>query len=146
MKNLSFLLLAEIFLLICLMLFTFSSPKPPYAKIDNHNFSLYLATTPKDRETGLAKFNKINVDQGMLFIFPEADYYSFWMKNMLFPIDIIFINQNKIVEIFENVPVSSKNPLPIYTGSTKANEVLEINAGLSKKYGLKKGDFATTVL
>jgi uncharacterized protein len=111
----------------------------PNAEINNHVFSLYLATTPKDQEIGLAKFNKIDTNQGMLFIFQKADLYSFWMKNMHFPIDIIFINKNKVVDIFKNVPVVKNGVLPVYTTHVKADKVLEINSGLSDQYKIKVG-------
>jgi uncharacterized membrane protein (UPF0127 family) len=120
-----------------------SIPKSSTAQINGHVFSLYLATTPKDQEVGLAKFSRIDNNQGMLFIFKQPDYYSFWMKDMQFPIDIIFISNNNIVDIFQNVPVVKNGNLPVYTTTTKADKVLEINAGLSKKYDINVGDKIT---
>ena len=112
----------------------------PKIEINGHVFSLYLAKTPSEQDTGLAKFSKIDKNQGMLFIFSESDYYSFWMKNMKFPIDIIFINKNKIVDIFKNVPTQKNNDnLPIYKTHKKADRVLEINSGLSKEYKIEVG-------
>lgn len=124
--------------IICLLIIAtlginYVNQKPPFVIINNHLFSLYLARTTQEREVGLAKFNKIGKDQAMLFLFQRADYYSFWMKNMRFPIDIIFIDNNRIVDIFKNVPVIKNGKLPIYTTKTKADKVLEINAGLSDK-------------
>ena len=113
----------------------------PAANINGHYFSLYLAKTSHDQEIGLAKFNKINKNQGMLFLFEKPDYYSFWMKDMHFPIDIIFIRNNKIVDIFQNVPAQkNNNNLPTYTTGEIANKVLEINSGLSKEYKIKIGN------
>jgi hypothetical protein len=115
------------------------NPQPPTAEINGHVFSLFLAQTSQEQEIGLAKFNKIDKNQGMLFIFQKADYYRFWMKNMRFPIDIIFINKDKVVDIFPKVPVSKNGILPIYTTSARADKVLEINSGLSDEYKIKKG-------
>jgi hypothetical protein len=116
------------------------NPKSPTAEINGHVFSLYLATTAQEQEVGLAKFNKIDKNQGMLFIFQKQDYYSFWMKNMQFSIDIIFINKDKVVDIFQKIPVSeNNNNLPIYKTREKADKVLEINSGLSEEYGIKIG-------
>jgi len=113
----------------------------PSANINGHVFSLYLAKTSRDQEVGLAKFNRIDNNKGMLFIFDKSDYYSFWMKNMKFPIDIIFINQTKIVDIFQNVPVQkNNNNLPTYTTGEKADKVLEINSGLINDYKIKVGE------
>jgi uncharacterized membrane protein (UPF0127 family) len=134
MKTSLFVLSIIIVLIIAALGINYLAPKPPLAIINGHLFSLYLAKTPNEREVGLAKFNKIKTNQGMLFIFNQSDYYSFWMKNMHFPIDIIFINNNKIVDIFKNAPVIKSGNLPIYQTRKKADEVLEINAGLSDKY------------
>jgi uncharacterized membrane protein (UPF0127 family) len=134
-------LILGIILLILLILKIDSLTSTPHANINDHIFSLYLATTAHDQEIGLAKFNKIGNNQGMLFIFDKPDYYSFWMKNIKFPIDIIFISGNRIVDIFQNVPVQkNNNNLPTYTTGEKADKVLEINTGLTNKYKIKIGD------
>ncbi len=99
-----------------------------------------LATTPSQWIKGLSARKNIEKDKGMLFIFPESSYQSFWMKEMNFPIDIIWINKSfKIVGIENNLPpckkkcVTYRSPLPV-------KYVLEIKAGLAKKENLKKGD------
>ena len=77
----------------------------------------------------------------MVFPFNKADYYSFWMKDMKFPIDIIYLKDKKIVTIFENVlPQSSDQNPEILNPEEPSDTVLEINAGLARKYNLKKGD------
>jgi hypothetical protein len=114
--------------------------KTPQAIINNHVFNLDIAKTEKEKEIGLAKYKNIPQNFGMLFPFEKADHYSFWMKNMKFPIDIIFIRNNKIVTIFKNVPApkSINEQLPIYTPTEFSDTVLEINAGLSEKYRFQK--------
>ncbi len=114
----------------------------PSATIDDYTFKIEVAKTDKEKETGLAKYNKISNDFGMLFPFGKEGYYSFWMKNMKFPIDIIFIRNGKIIKIFANVPPpkTDNSPLPIYRPDSLSDTVLEINAGLSQKYGFKEGD------
>ena len=139
MKLLNFFMATLIILLLALISFIYITPKTPIAKINGHVFSLYLAKTPEEQEIGLAKYNKIEQNQGMLFLFAKTDNYSFWMKNMKFPIDIIFIENNKVVDVFQNVPVSTNDNLPVYTTKTKTNKVLEINASLAKKYNIKIG-------
>jgi len=112
--------------------------------IDGVTFNLYAASNSKDQQIGLSKYSKIDQNMGMIFLFNRSDYYSFWMKDMKFPIDIIFINNNNIVAIFKNVQppssISNNQILPIYTPSQVANTVLEINAGLSDKYNFKVND------
>ena len=85
---------------------------------------------------------------GMYFIFDKPDYHSFWMKDMRFPIDIIFINDGKIVTIYKNVPIpTSETQLPpIYRPTNPVDHVLEINAGLADKYSFQVGDSVTTSL
>jgi len=120
----------------------------PTATINNHTFLLELAKTTQEQTRGLSYRDSLAPDHGMLFLFPKADFYEFWMKDMRFPIDILFIRDNKIVAAFENLPpmhVPDQN-LPRYIPNQPANKVLEINAGLSKRYGIKKGDVITISL
>lgn len=116
--------------------------KTPTITIKNKEFKLYTANTAKEKELGLSEKKSMPENYGMVFPFGQDSYYSFWMKNMKFPIDILFINNNKIVTIHHNVapPKSLNETLPIYTSNKLADTVLEINAGLSKKYGFKDGD------
>ncbi len=119
-----------------------SLKKYPFARINNYEFKLQVTKTPKDYEIGLSKYENLSEDIGMLFSFKKPDYYSFWMKQMKFPIDIIYIKDGEIVTIYKNVkPPKSKNEsLTIYKPRKPANMVLEINAGLSDKYKFKEGD------
>lgn len=120
----------------------FSLFNPPTVTIGNHTFKLYLAKTPKDQEIGLSKYNSLPQDYGMLFPFEKPDYYSFWMKKMKFPIDIIFIRESRIITIYQNAnpPKKETESLPIFKPTNPTDMVLEINAGLSKKYNFKEGD------
>jgi uncharacterized protein len=118
--------------------------------IDKQTFLTEVATTSAQQEQGLSGRASLPQNQGMLFIFSKPAPYPFWMKDMKFPLDMIFINNSKIITIFQNVPVP-KNPgdlssLPVYTPKAPADQVLEINAGLSKKYDFKKGDTVTVDL
>lgn len=89
-------------------------------------------------ERGLMWRKSMLENRGMLFIM-EMGEKSFWMKNTYIPLDIIFINHNKqIVTIQKNTtPLSEKN----VRSSQNAKYVLEVNAGYSDKFGIKKGDF-----
>jgi len=113
-----------------------------YVEIDNKKFYVDVANTDSQKEKGLSIYNKMPIDKGMLFPFNDYSAHPFWMKGMKFSIDIIYIQNNKIVNIFENLPFpKSENETPIIVKSTvNSNYVLEINAGLSKKYKFKKGD------
>ena len=116
--------------------------KTPTATIDNQKFTLLVAKSAKEKEVGLSDKTSLPQDTGMLFHFEQPDYYSFWMKNMKIPIDIVYINKNHIVTIFQNAqpPKSDQEALTIFKPEEPADTVLEINAGLSQKYNFKKGD------
>ncbi|XOD66666.1 MAG: DUF192 domain-containing protein [Flavobacteriales bacterium Tduv] len=97
-----------------------------------------LATTDQERSQGLMHRSSMQEDQGMLFIFDEARPQSFWMKNTRIPLDIIYINSDSAVL---NI---SKNIFPMAeTGITQSNGaakfVLEVNGGMSDKWGIKEG-------
>ncbi|MCD6550197.1 DUF192 domain-containing protein [bacterium] len=120
--------------------------KKPEAEVcfKDHCFSVDLAVTPEERLKGLAYKNKLNIEEGMFFVFDREDIYSFWMKNTLIPLDIIWINSDqKIVYIKENAPPCLKDNCSLITPDQKAKYVLEISAGIVKKLGLKVGDKAT---
>lgn len=111
-------------------------------KINNRTFNVEVANTPKTQQLGLSGRDKLAQNQGMLFMFDAMGYHTFWMKNMKFPIDIIFIKDNTIVTIEKNaLPAKSGEAnLPLYKPNAPINKVLEINGGLSDKYRIKTGD------
>lgn len=89
-------------------------------------------------QTGLMYRDFIGQDQGMLFVFPEADYRSFYMKNTKFPLDIIYIDADKkIVSFQKNAQPFSEAALP---SDIPAKYVLEVNAGLADKWQLEEGN------
>ncbi len=97
-----------------------------------------LADSETSRELGLSYRESIGDEEGMLFIFDKPDVYAFWMKDMKFPIDIIWLSETgQVVHTEEDV---SPNTYPkIFANKPKAQYVLELNAGMAKKYGLYLG-------
>ena len=92
------------------------------------------------REKGLMFRESLAVDKGMLFIFEEEGLYGFWMKNMRFPLDIIWLDLNKkIVDIKENALPCSES-CEIFSPENKAKYVLEVNAGFTKRNKIKVGE------
>ncbi|HUC99172.1 MAG TPA: DUF192 domain-containing protein [Candidatus Polarisedimenticolaceae bacterium] len=102
------------------------------------SFQVEVAATSEKREVGLMYRRELPADRGMLFIFPAERVNSFWMKNTPIPLDMIFIGrERKIVGIVhETVPFS----LDGRSVSVPSQYVLEINGGLSRRYGFKAGD------
>ena len=127
--------------------FITSRPKSTVT-IDGHTFYVAVANTEKVKEIGLSNTTSLPQDQGMLFPFSSPAFYAFWMRNMKFPIDIVYIANKKIVTIFPSVPApkSASASLPIYKPNQPADTVLEINAGLSNKYHFSVGDAVSTSL
>src|SRR4051812_35678814 len=76
--------------------------KKATATFGSQKVSLDVANTPKSRELGLSGRNSLADNKGMLFLFDEPGLPSFWMKGMKFPIDILFLNNNKIVTLYKN--------------------------------------------
>lgn len=109
-------------------------------KINGVSISAEIANTPKTRTSGLSNRERLAEDSGMLFIFDNSGYHTFWMKDMNFPIDIIWIHDNRIVDITENIPPEKDNKLTIYKPSKPVKFVLEVNAGFSEKNNFKVGD------
>ncbi|MCX7798152.1 MAG: DUF192 domain-containing protein [Melioribacter sp.] len=97
-----------------------------------------IADDDEQRMTGLMYRYKMEENQGMLFIFPYETLQSFWMKNTILPLDMIFINSKlEIVKIHKNtIPYSEQS----YSSEKPAQYVVEVNAGYTDKYGIKEGD------
>jgi uncharacterized membrane protein (UPF0127 family) len=101
-------------------------------------FKVEIADTPEKREIGLMYRKDMALDYGMIFIFPYSSPQSFWMKNTILPLDMIFISRDqKIVGIVEQAVPFSLDPRGV---STPSQFVLEINGGLAKRHGLRLGD------
>ena len=104
------------------------------------SINVEVSDTPEKRSLGLGKRDKLLKGWGMLFVFQERIPHHFWMKDMQFPIDIIWIDNRRIVYLAENVPPSENGSSPIVLKPTRpSNFVLEIEAGGAKALGLKLG-------
>ncbi len=99
---------------------------------------VYLANTPRSRTQGLSNKTHLPENKGMLFVFEQSDAYSFWMKDMKFAIDMIWIDENgKVVFVKENATPESYPAL--FTPSKPALYVLEVNAGFARENGIAVG-------
>jgi uncharacterized membrane protein (UPF0127 family) len=113
--------------------------------INSATFKVEIAKTQTELMNGLSGRNSLAQDQGMLFVFEKPSNYSFWMRGMKIPLDFVFIKDNKVVRVFENVPAAAAgdaNP-PQFGSDVVSDKILEINAGLVKKYKIKAGDTVT---
>ncbi|MFC5046795.1 DUF192 domain-containing protein [Aquimarina hainanensis] len=97
-----------------------------------------FAISDYEQETGLMYRKSMKNSEGMLFIYPESQPLSFYMKNTLIPLDIIFIDEHQsIINFQKNAKPLDESSLP---ATAPAQYVLEINAGLSDQWKLQPGD------
>ncbi|HLA04217.1 MAG TPA: DUF192 domain-containing protein, partial [Patescibacteria group bacterium] len=103
-----------------------------------------IADEPKEQQKGLSDLSSLPIGESMLFVFDQSKRHTFWMKDVEFAIDIIWIDENKkIVDIASNVPSEpdkGEKELTRYKPKSDAKYVLEINAGISALHNLQKGD------
>lgn len=104
-----------------------------------------IANTARKRQKGLSKRESLAEREGMLFVFAQEDVQPpFWMKEMEFAIDIIWIDDDKVVQIDENVPApESDTPdseLKFYPPNQPIDYVLEVKAGFADQNDIKVGD------
>jgi len=119
---------------------------------NNNNNSSVIARVfvevPDDQEEfmrGLMFRQHLPWNAGMLFAFNDEDPQTFWMKNTLIPLDMVFVDSDsKIVDIVENVPPCKQDECPTYSSKEPAQHVLEVNAGFVQDKGVKIGDQLAT--
>jgi uncharacterized membrane protein (UPF0127 family) len=88
----------------------------------------------EDRAMGLMFRPSLARERGMLFVFEQQDFHGIWMKNCKFPIDILWLDEErKIVHVAEAVPPCKAEPCPVYTPLRRASYVVELNAGQARR-------------
>lgn len=107
---------------------------------DDLRVNVDVAATEPTRERGLSGRPGLAPDEGMYFVFQQPDKYGFWMKEMRFPIDIIWISNGQIADITTNLPVPGPDgTLPTFAPRVPIDRVLEVNAGYAEAHGLRIG-------
>ncbi|TAN06935.1 MAG: DUF192 domain-containing protein [Rhodanobacteraceae bacterium] len=116
----------------------------PGVTLDGHTFSVEIATTPAEQEHGLMDRTSMPADHGMLFVFPDSEPRTFWMKNTLIPLDMLFFDANrKLVAIQADAQPCKADPCALFPSDTPARYVLELNAGTAARLGARIGDVIT---
>lgn len=110
------------------------------AILRGRTFEIEVADNVNKRDKGLGDRDSLAAGHGMYFPFDTAQRWVFWMKDMRFPIDIIWIREGKVVDIDHSVPVPTTLPLDTFSPSEPADAVLELNAGVAEDIGLVPGD------
>ena len=112
------------------------------AIIGKQAITVALATTPAEQEQGLSDTKQLNFDQGMLFVFNPPTMPAFWMKDMNYPLDIIWIDQDKKV-IGVSANLDPKTYPQTFSPSDPIEYVLEVSSGFYKTNNIQVGDSLT---
>lgn len=113
--------------------------------LHRHEYHVQIASTESEREQGLSGTQPLSADQAMLFIFPDAATWGIWMKDMNYPIDVVWLNDAKqvvyMVKDFQPSTYSSADPsIKTRRSSTPARYVIELPSGTIEKTGIVLGD------
>ncbi|MFH0801702.1 MAG: DUF192 domain-containing protein [bacterium] len=139
--------------LLIAFLFFWNGIASPAASGDKNNLTVVIinnrplfmvekACTVGARVQGLSGRKELADDKGMLFVFQDKKTRNFWMKDMHFGLDILFINNGRIMEII-TLPKPAGGVIPSCLSRCQADQVLEINAGMAGKLGIHPGDRLT---
>lgn len=118
-----------------------SARDTPSVTLHGQRFSVEVATTPAEQAHGLMDRASMPADHGMLFVFPDAQPLTFWMKDTLIPLDMLFFDDtHRLVAVHADALPCKADPCQVYPSVVPARYVLELNAGAAAKLGVRKGD------
>lgn len=112
-----------------------------YFETDGQKVLLEQAKSERDKIRGLANRPSLEENTGMVFFYESPVEQAFWMKNVRFPLDIIFLKDSKITRIYKNAQPCTEEICKIYTSKGLTDEVIEVPAGFCSKHKFKKGTF-----
>jgi hypothetical protein len=144
MKKISLIIIAVIILSAILIFFSFSAAKQEepmnIITINNKEIKVEIAKTSLEQYRGLSGRKNICPDCGMLFISGNKRERDFVMREMMFPLDIIWIGDKKIVKIDSNLQPENSSNLTNYKSGEPVDYALEVNAGFCADNNIKIGD------
>ena len=112
--------------------------------VNGYVFTVELARSPEEQRQGLSFRAPLQPDEGMLFVYDVPQEQQFWMFGMTFPLDMVFLRDQKVVYIAENVPPPTGiAPPAIVRSPADADMVLELSAGTAERIGM---DIGTEIL
>lgn len=117
-----------------------SLPVTAQARIGQEIIDLEVARTAKEQATGLMYRQTLADNRGMLFPFAKAQQVSFWMRNVAIPLDMIFLQDGRVVEIAANVPPCNTSACPTYGPQSPVDAVIELRGGRAAELNLQVGD------
>lgn len=126
--------------MLFLLIFLVSCTKNNVVKINGIKINVEIAETEGERQQGLMFRSELEENEGMLFVFEDEQPRSFWMKNTLIPLDIIFFDKNfSVVSYVENMEPCLEDPCPIYDSKESTKYALEVNSGFVRENNIKQG-------
>lgn len=103
-----------------------------------HRFRVWIAADPASRANGLMLVHEMPPDYGMLFLFEQTQYTSFWMRDTVLPLDLVFVGADgRVVNIAHETRPFTEDPIP---SAAPVIAVLEVLAGTAARIGLAVGD------
>lgn len=117
-----------------------SLPITAQAMMAEQVIELEVARTGQQQQLGLMYRDPLPDNRGMLFPFARSQTVGFWMKNVPVPLDMVFLNEGKIVGIENSAPPCTRQPCPVYGPKALVDNVIELRAGRATELGLGVGD------
>ncbi len=111
----------------------------PWVSLGGERFTVEIAATPEEQARGLMFRNEMPADHGMLFVYDREGPRSFWMKNTLIPLDILFFDGERRLINWHMAKPCRADPCRGYSADAPARYVLELNAGTAARLDLKPG-------
>jgi uncharacterized membrane protein (UPF0127 family) len=139
------LIIAAVILVTALVLRlvqTVETPKPVLAEVTvaGRTFQVEVADTAAKRTQGLSGRASLALNQAMYFPMPRPDIWAFWMKDMKFPLDIVWIRSGKVIGVAAEVPQPTGNEVPrTVMPDSPADAVLEINSNVAAQSSIVPG-------
>lgn len=114
-----------------------------YVIIKSKKINIEIADDDNEKATGLMFRESLAKDSGMLFVYNDSKVRNFWMANMQFPLDMLFINESKTVIKIEHASLCENKVCNIYNSNLPARYVLEVNSNFSEENNIKTGDLVS---
>lgn len=131
--------IAVIFIVIIIVIYFFNNDVENKVCFGDKCVEVQIADDNEERSRGLMFVSSMEENKGMLFVFDKSERHSFWMKNTLIPLDIIWISEDFEVVHIENAVPCEEEPCEIYSDNGEARYALEVNSGWAERNGIEVG-------
>ena len=114
---------------------------------DGQALHVEVAESPIRRQLGYMFRERVGPEDGMIFVFEEAAFHSFWMKNVGFSLDLLWMaGDGTVVDVALEIPPCREDPCPSYVPMARALYVLELAGGRAEKLGIRPGQALQVLL